>query len=953
MDFIARDVIAIVGFVVVLSIVQGGFVAVGWYVFQKRRPSSEISTTPDNAPILTARTHEKKDEFRLLIERVPAIVYTADFGADGHCYYVSPHIKTILGFEPADWQENAAFWYERIHPDDRDQVMTAEDSAKLNGAYNAEYRMIRKDGRVIHVKDDAKVLYDDSGRPICLQGFIYDQTDSKAAALQLRSSEHRFAEFMKHLPGMAFIKDLDGRYVYTNDAWMSLFPADTKFELNTTAEHLFTPKVFTELRANDVMVMEQNRAVELIEHFGQPGGVRDYLVKKFPIHTEAGETLLGGIAIDITDRCLAERQFASIFENAVEGIFRTSPDGKYLAANPMLAEIYGYESADELKNNVGDISRQLYVDDARRTDFRRLMDQNNSLTSFESEIYRKDGTRIWISENAWRVCDEQGQLLYYEGTVVDITAIRQNQALSSAKDAAEEASRAKSEFLANMSHEIRTPMTAILGYTDLLLDDLRESPRVAEWLQIMRRNGNHLLGIINDILDLSKIEAGKMTVEHIECSPCQLVADVSSLMRARAMEKKLSFSCEYVGKIPESIQTDPTRLRQILINLVSNAIKFTQHGGLHVVTRVMKTASEEGPAVMAFDVIDSGMGLTRDQQAKLFEAFNQADTSHTRRFGGTGLGLAISRKLAQMLGGDITVTSQEGQGSTFTVTCSVGMLAGVRMITRPREAMVPATDEGTPMAETGNALPTLKGRILLAEDGPDNQQMISLILNKAGADVTVACNGKVAVEKALAAFNEGRPFDLILMDMQMPELDGYAATRDLRNRNYRLPIVALTAHAMATDRQRCLDAGCDEYSTKPVDRRKLLGLAARFMQGSQLTSEDANSSMTHPPLYSDLSNDPNLLTAVTSFINILPSRFAAIQSAMDGRDLEVLAKLAHQLKGSAGTFGFMPITHAAAALEQIAKGQADLVKLTESVKALATLVARVRAGGVPGQEQMA
>jgi PAS domain S-box-containing protein len=617
----------------------------------------------------------------------------------------------------------------------------------------------------------------------------------------------------------------------------------------------------------------------------------------------------------------------------------------------MLARIYGYTSAAELKNSVADISRQLYVDDSRRTEFRRLMDANDSITNFESEIYRKDGSRIWISENAWKVTDEQGRLLYYEGTVIDITALKQNQALAVAKADAEEANRVKSEFLANMSHEIRTPMTAILGYTDLLFDELREQPKAAEWLAIMRRNGNHLLGIINDILDLSKIEAGKMTIERIPCSPCQIVADVSSLMRARALEKKLAFSCEYIGTVPETIQTDPTRLRQILINLVSNAIKFTQHGGVHVVTRVLKTEDETSGAIMAFDVVDSGMGLTPEQLAVLFEAFTQADTSHTRRFGGTGLGLTISRRLAQMLGGDITVKSIAGQGSTFTLTVDVGPLRGVRMIQKARESMVPSTAEGTPLADTGAALPTLKGSILLAEDGPDNQQMISLLLKKAGALVTVAENGKVAVEKALSALHNGQPFDLVLMDMQMPEMDGYAATRDLRARNYRLPIVALTAHAMASDRQRCLDAGCDEYTTKPVDRRALLGLCARFMSPQRgRTPVDApvvDANVIHPPLYSELSGDPDLLAAVVSFNAVLPARLAAIQKALAESDLETLAGLAHQLKGSAGTFGYMPITHAAAALEQAAKTRQDVDQLADSVRSLATLVARAQAAGVP------
>jgi PAS domain S-box-containing protein len=954
----------------VVMLAQGALLAVGWTIGRRGRadqtridrslepglaaaastapPTTANATTNDDA--MAARLAASEAQYQNLVERVPAIVYQCGFGERCTCRYVSPQITGVLGFAPADWLNDPHFWFNQVHPDDRDAAMADEAVARRTGVLRSEYRMIRNDGRVIHVTDDAKVLYDAAGHPESLQGIIFDQTEQKAAAVRLRSSELRFGAFMKNLPGIAFIKDEAGRYVYGNEAWHALFPPERAARAGMLDHELF-PDIGQRLRDHDLQVLDDDRPMTVEEAIPQQSGTRHYLVCKFPMHMEGGYRLLGGVAVDITERKRAEEQYASIFQNAVEGIFRTSPDGHYLAANPMLARLYGYDGPDELRASVADIGRQLYVEEARRTAFRETIERNGSVTNFESEIYRKDGSRIWISENAWRVCDGAGRLLYYEGTVMDITAVRQNQALNVAKRQAEEANRAKSEFLANMSHEIRTPMTAILGYTDLLLDEMRPEARASEWLSIVRRNGNHLLGIINDILDLSKIEAGKMTVERIDCSPCGLVADVASLMRARAMEKKLAFACEFVGRIPETIATDPTRLRQILMNLVSNAIKFTQHGGVHVVTRMLRTASDGETAILAFDVIDSGVGLTAEQQERLFEAFTQADTSHTRRFGGTGLGLAISRRLAQMLGGDITVQSLSGQGSTFTVTVDVGTLAGVRMINRPREAMVPTLAEGTPLADTGAPLATLRGRILLAEDGPDNQQMISLILRKAGATVTVAENGQVAVAEAMRALRAGEPFDLIFMDMQMPELDGYRATRELRGRDYRLPIVALTAHAMASDRTRCLEAGCDEYATKPVDRRKLLALAARFLggrPGSAAGDDDAVASLTHPPLYSELTDDPDLLVAVTSFINVLPKRLNAIHEALAQSDLEGVARLAHQLKGSAGTFGFMPVTHAAAALEQAARTQAGLAQVAESIAGLNVLVERVKAGGVPG-----
>jgi len=396
-----------------------------------------------------------------------------------------------------------------------------------------------------------------------------------------------------------------------------------------------------------------------------------------------------------------------------------------------------------------------------------------------------------------------------------------NKALEESAASAEVANRAKSAFLANMSHEIRTPMTAILGFSEVLLASRTDQDQL-EAVTTIKRNGEHLLNLINDILDLSKIEAGKLDVERIQCSPCQVLSEVVSLMRVRATAKNLSLEIEYKRPIPESIQSDSTRLRQILINLIGNAIKFTEVGGVRLVACLLDADSDE--AKMQFEVVDSGIGMTEEQIGRLFNPFSQLDTSATRKYGGTGLGLTISKRLAERLGGSVTVTSTPGEGSTFTVTVTTGPLDVVRLLDNPTEAQVSTALENKPNEFNSR----LDCRVLLAEDGPDNQRLIAFLLKKAGAEVTLAENGQIAHALAQAAQDEGTPFDVILMDMQMPVMDGYDATGKLREAGYAGPIIALTAHAMNADRDKCLNAGCDDYATKPIDRKKLLATVAHW-----------------------------------------------------------------------------------------------------------------------------
>ncbi|NOY43314.1 MAG: PAS domain S-box protein [Planctomycetes bacterium] len=632
---------------------------------------------------------------------------------------------------------------------------------------------------------------------------------------------------------------------------------------NSAAEQLFGYSASEVLGKNVKLLMPSPFAEEhdgYLAHYGQSGEKniigqgREVIGKRkdgatIPVHLSVSEVhsqtngsasssrLFTGILRDLTQEKKAqqavqqsEKRLAYALEATNEGLWDWDITTGQVFFSPIWITSLGYE-IESVTPHISFREAIVHPDDQSKVQGLIQEHFEGRTTHYECEyrLRTKSGEYRWyLARGKVVVRDDQGKPLRMVGTDVDITdkKLGENK-LKQAIEHAEVANQAKSEFLANMSHEIRTPMTAILGYTELLFEggDLSNAPpHRLKAINAIRNNANHLLTIINDILDMSKIEAGKMSVERVETHPAQIIEEVVSLLKSQADGKGITIQVEYDTPIPEQILSDPTRLRQILMNLVGNAIKFTEIGSITI--RSSLTTDENR---LRFAVVDTGIGMTPQQRDSIarFEAFNQADGSTTRKFGGSGLGLRISNTLAQMLGSGIEVESQEGVGSTFIVNIDVGDLAGVKMLT-PAEiesrAKQAAAKLNQPKADVNNK-PLEGRRILLAEDGPDNQRLISFLLKKAGAEVEVAENGRIAVEKINSA---DTPYHVILMDMQMPELDGYDATRQLRRENYTGPIIALTAHAMAEDRQKCLDAGCDDYATKPLDRPKLIAVVEKY-----------------------------------------------------------------------------------------------------------------------------
>ena len=539
----------------------------------------------------------------------------------------------------------------------------------------------------------------------------------------------------------------------------------------------------------------------------------------------------------------------------------------------------------------------------------------------------------------------------YGGVLIsldDVTQLEENQAeLSAAKEEAEAANHAKSEFLANMSHEIRTPLNAILGFTEVLKRGYEKGAEERKkYLGTIQTSGEHLLELINDVLDLSKVEAGRLEIERIRLAPHLLIHEVISVFSVKAREKDISLDFEVDGPIPETLLSDPTRLRQIVTNLVSNAIKFTERGGVKVVARLGPAGEERQ---FSIDVIDSGIGMSPDALEAIFDPFVQADSSVTRRFGGTGLGLAISRRFARMLGGDIVVESAPGSGSTFTISIDPGPLDGVALL-ELREAMS-ATQKA--VGDGSGAWRFPPARLLVVDDGEENRELLQLVLGEVGLEVEGAENGRVGVDMA----RSGR-FDAILMDMQMPVMDGYTATTILREEGLQTPIVALTANAMKGFERECLEAGCTGYLTKPVDLDALVEKLAELLGGERRQSTEPEASpdlevaREEPeqectgdvtPVVSRLASNPRLQPTIEKFVGRLEEKLEAMQACWEARDFEELAALAHWLKGSGGMVGFDDFGSPAATLELLAK-EGKESEIEAAISELRSLADRIVVG---------
>jgi signal transduction histidine kinase/CheY-like chemotaxis protein/HPt (histidine-containing phosphotransfer) domain-containing protein len=502
----------------------------------------------------------------------------------------------------------------------------------------------------------------------------------------------------------------------------------------------------------------------------------------------------------------------------------------------------------------------------------------------------------------------------------------QAMALEQARHDAEQASLAKSEFLANMSHEIRTPLNSIVGYAELLSRPGRDQSDSQLWTRHLRRSSSHLLSLLNDILDLSKIEAGKMRVRMERHSLVEILRDVALLMRPQATEKLLSLDVEIVGEVPEKIETDAVRLRQILVNLVSNAVKFTDTGGVWI--RATSTPNPgTGEVTLTVDVEDTGIGIAINQVDRIFRPFTQIRTAENESFEGTGLGLDISTRMAHMIGGELSVKSELGHGTTFRLQLEVGPVEELTMVGPMKLELADASDSIVETAES-----RLDGcRLLVVDDGRNNQRILRFVLEEAGAHVDIADDGEAGVARAVAAMEACAPYHVILMDVQMPVMDGLEATRRLKRSGVTAPVIAITAYATTQDRQRSLDAGCIEFVTKPIIPDQLVDVVARHVEMRGAATAE---SIAAGDFSSTMADNPRFAPLLQAYLDDVPATIEQIESCFADGNQEGLLRSVHQLKGTARSYGYPELGRLAERCQDLLRGGTAIKDMADPVDAL-------------------
>jgi PAS domain S-box-containing protein len=1009
---------------------------------------------------------QNEEQFRTLVENIPGITFRCRLDERRTVVYVSESVAEVTGCPPAEFLgEEGKRLADFIHPDDRAMVIKhVSDAAETREAYSCVYRLVRPDGALRWLEERGQVN-DDGAQSIWLDGVITDITDRLAIENELRRNETALQTVLDNCRAVVFLKDVRGRYLLVNSYFEEALGVDKNTAMGKTDFELRDPITAERMVNVDRRVMEVGEGAQYEEELpGPDGSMRTYVTNKVPLFDENGGVYgMCGFATDITDRKFSEkitaenqRRLQLAVDAAAAGTFVWNCQTGLMEWDERSLEIFGLNQ-DSFKETFLDWIRHVHPDDQERVT-EALQDNLSEVSRWEQEyrVVRPDGATRTVAAAGYFTLGRDGDPETLIGLHLDVTEQRlAQQALHEAKYAAEQANRAKSDFLATMSHEIRTPMNAVLGMTHLVQrTDL--TPKQADYVKKIESSAKSLLGIINDILDFSKIEAGKLQFESVDFDLDTVLENLAHLMAVRKAEKEnLEILFKVEADVPRQLNGDPLRLGQVLTNLGANAIKFTEAGEVLVSVRCLE--KEATTAVLEFSVADTGIGMTMEEQERLFKPFSQTDSSTTRKYGGTGLGLSISKRMVELMDGRIGVESEPGKGSRFFFTVRLGigsestkpaprhlsadlrnlevlvaddnansreileeLLVGfgykVTLSSTGQEAVdeVKAREEkpfdlvlldwrmpglngidaarqikdvsgkkppvtilitaygredvvreaqsagvmsvlskpvnesllfdaiadafgSTPLAVP--AVPTLRRvmfegqRVLVVEDNEVNQQVARELLEQANLLVTIANHGREAVDRL-----KEESFDIILMDVQMPVMDGLTATRMIRHERlaHKTPIVAMTANAMQGDRDLCLDAGMDDYVAKPIEPDELMATLAHYLQQSgqlphgpvlHATGGDWEFPMIH-------GLDPKAGLRRVAYNAVLYRKLLLqfrsqqggsamqIRMALAEDDMELATRTAHNLKGVAANLGAILVTSQASELEKRLRGQA-------------------------------
>ena len=856
-------------------------------------------------------------DFKKLTEHLKVGVFRYTPGKNGKFVYTNLTLRKMLGYEAKDFLKLEV---KDVFVDGRSFVALSKKLSKEYFVKNHEVRLKGKKKGVIWSSLSVSAIKDEKGKVKYYDVALSDISVKKKAEKEVRESKEMFQTIFDNSAAAITVTDKNEKIIAWNPFAEKMFGMGKKELFNKPVKDLYPPKEWKRMRAFNIRKKGMLADIET-EVFRHDGSLIEINVS-ISVLKDSDGNVIGSIGImkDITAQKTMERKLREsenkihiILDNSAACIMLIDDEERIVSWNQFTENLFGMKKKDLYLKHVQELYPPEEWKMLRNANIRKLGGNHHINTKILTK--KKKKIDVQLSINVLR--DAADNVIGSVGIMQDITEQKRVQAmLVQAKMVAEEASSAKSLFLANMSHEVRTPMNTIIGMIDLTLDiDMEEEQR--ENLIVAKEAADNLLGLLNDILDLSRVEAGKITLEDIEFHLPNVLRSVVKGMSVIAAKKDLKLSVSIGPKVPELIEGDPVRLRQIFINLINNAIKFTHKGMIETSVSLIKTT--KGVAKLHFSVKDPGIGIPKDRQEQVFEIFIQAESSTARKFGGTGLGLAISKRLAEMMNGTIWVESEEGKGSDFQFTGEFKIIQ--------QKAVLESDDSAS---ASGGAVSLQDVDVLVAEDNVVNQKIVVRMLEKQGCHVEAVINGQEVID----AIEESK-FDVILMDIQMPVLDGLEATKLIRQNEEHtgkhIPIIALTARAMQDDKKRCLDAGMDGYVSKPIDRMKL------YEEIGNVTTKEkkmGNDPVDLNEFLERVQDDKELLLELIDiFAEDYAGKRTLLGEAVEKKDYEEIKGISHSLKGASGNISAKKLRLILLQFEEMGRAQ-DLSGANEVIDAL-------------------